>query len=441
VTGCSTVARHQERLDPDEAIQLVSEIASALEAAHTQGLVHRDVKPENILLDESGRALLTDFGIARSVSHAQQGRGETIGSTGLPVGTPEYMAPEQLRNDPVDQRADIYALGAVLYETLTGQPPHEADTPYEVATLALTAPLISPAVHSPQVWPALEHVVLRALARRPEDRFQDVASFAAALQASLGAPDGLALMRPATTPRESPPSAVGPVSNGRPDVLEEATSDQAPTLPDIPVAQRHVLARRALAGLRRPRTVLVTALTVLLVVALIGVALTGALAFANGGVRTIILPGSVVTATPQPDASATVLTLETPSAQATAFATQAPRPTATSAPLPALTITPTPLALNPLPQDTHTCSATQTITNNTTQTLGWTWEKPSLGGFHFQVNNGPQLGWPTNKTPGVAPGGRDTLVASADCKAPPVAFAILMTDTLGNQYPFVLQAQ
>jgi hypothetical protein len=186
---------------------------------------------------------------------------------------------------------------------------------------------------------------------------------------------------------------------------------------------------------------LVTAVTAVLVVSM---ALTAAFAFANGRARTIILPGSVVTAKPL-DSSATVLTVETPSAQATAFATalatQAPRPTATSAPLPALSITPTPLVLNPLPSDAHKCSATQTITNNTTQTLGWTWEKPTLGGFHFQVNNGPQLGWPTNKTPGIAPGGSDTLVASADCKAQPVAFAILMTDTLGNHYPFVLQLQ
>jgi serine/threonine protein kinase len=411
--------RHQERLDPEEAIQLVSEIASALEAAHAQGLVHRDVKPENILLDEAGRALLTDFGIARSVSHTQEGRRETIGSTGLPVGTPEYMAPEQLRNDPVDQRADIYALGAVLYEALTGQPPHEAATPYEVATLALTAPLILPAVHNPQIWPALEQVILTALARRPEDRFQDVASFAAALQASLGARDWLDSAHTSTTPRQSLASAVGSDSDGRPAMLEEVANDQAPTLPDIPVAQLPALAR-ARAALRRPRTVLMTAVTALLVVTL---ALTAAFALGNGGARTIVLPGAVVTATPPPGASATVMTLETPSAQATTQttppATAAPNPTPTSAPLPALTITPTPLALNPLPTNTHTCSATQTITNNTAQTLGWTWEKPTLGGFHFQVNNGPQL----------------------DCKTPPVAYAILMTDTLGNQYPFALQLQ
>jgi hypothetical protein len=123
-------------------------------------------------------------------------------------------------------------------------------------------------------------------------------------------------------------------------------------LPDIPVAQRQVL-DRARAALRRPRTALALEVAALLVVALVSVALSGALALANSGARTIILPGAVVTATPQSDASATVIAGATPSAQATAFATQAPNPTATSAPLPALTITPTPLALTPLPNDTH----------------------------------------------------------------------------------------
>lgn len=142
---------HEERLAPAEAIRLVSEIASALEAAHAQDLVHRDVKPENILLDESNQALLTDFGIARRLTQARHGGAQTLSATGLPVGTPEYMAPEQLRGGTVDRRADIYALGAVLYHTLTGQPPHTGETPYEVATLVLTTPVTPPGVRNPHV--------------------------------------------------------------------------------------------------------------------------------------------------------------------------------------------------------------------------------------------------------------------------------------------------
>jgi serine/threonine protein kinase len=113
------------RLAAEEAIRLVSEIASALEVAHAQELVHHDVKPENILLDQANHALLTDFGIARRLTHGRHGGAHTLSATGLPVGTPEYMAPEQLRGGVVDQRVDIYGLGAVLYELLTGQAPHD----------------------------------------------------------------------------------------------------------------------------------------------------------------------------------------------------------------------------------------------------------------------------------------------------------------------------
>jgi len=126
----------RDRLDREgtlplaEAGRIVVEIASALEAAHEMGLVHRDVKPENILLDQKGKAMLTDFGIAREAMFVRRpGVMQTLAATGLPVGTPEYMAPEQLRNGPVDQRADIYGLGAVLYELLTGVVPHDAETP------------------------------------------------------------------------------------------------------------------------------------------------------------------------------------------------------------------------------------------------------------------------------------------------------------------------
>jgi len=245
----------ESRLDPDEAIRLVSEIASALEMAHAQGLVHRDVKPENVLLDEAGKALLTDFGIARHVTFARQGGAQTLSGTGLPVGTPEYMAPEQLRNEGVDQRADVYALGAMLYELLTGQAPHEAGTPYEVAALVLTAQVTPPSVRNPQIWPALERVVLTALAFRPENRYADAASLAAALQEALAAPRDASATTGAlaAVAAAAAPSAVAALPFSRPldlDAVPDEEIDKAPTLPAITIV-RPAISARVLASLRR----------------------------------------------------------------------------------------------------------------------------------------------------------------------------------------------
>jgi len=156
------------RLRTADAVAVAIQVAAALEAAHAQGIVHRDVKPENVLLDADGHALLTDFGIARELAFLRRsGAVQTLAATGLPVGTPEYMAPEQLRNGPIDQRADVYALGAVLYELLTGSAPHEAATPYEVAALALTAPITPPGTRNGRIWPALDATVMTALAADP----------------------------------------------------------------------------------------------------------------------------------------------------------------------------------------------------------------------------------------------------------------------------------
>lgn len=170
-------------LPPAEAIRLVVQVADGLAAAHAVGLVHRDVKPENILLDAEGNALLADFGLARDLVTLQQGDTvPTIGDTGLPVGTPQYMAPEQLQGFPLDQRTDLYALGVVLYELLTGAAPHVGPTPYAVAALALTAPIPRPSARNGAIWPALDHAVLRALARSPQQRWATAADFARALQ-------------------------------------------------------------------------------------------------------------------------------------------------------------------------------------------------------------------------------------------------------------------
>src|SRR5215831_18804949 len=161
-------------LPVEEAVQIAVQILSGLSAAHAQGVVHRDVKPENILLDEYGVAKLTDFGIARRITIRRASGGPTLAGTGLPVGTPQYMAPEQLRGDDLDQRTDVYALGAVLYETVTGVAPHVADSPFEVASLALSATIVPPSQRNPQVWPELEQVMLKALAREATNRYPDM---------------------------------------------------------------------------------------------------------------------------------------------------------------------------------------------------------------------------------------------------------------------------
>jgi serine/threonine protein kinase len=175
------------RLAPVQATRLAIQVASALSAAHARGIVHRDIKPENILIDGEGDALLTDFGIARELAVLQlEGVTWTLSSIGLPVGTPEYMPPEQLRGEPADQRVDIYALGAVLYEMLTGQAPHEGGTPWAVAAQVLMNEITPPSAHAPDIWPALERLVLSALARRPDGRPADMLTFEEALRDALG---------------------------------------------------------------------------------------------------------------------------------------------------------------------------------------------------------------------------------------------------------------
>jgi len=392
---------HEERLAPEEAIRLISEIASALEAAHAQDLVHRDVKPENVLLDESDQALLTDFGIARRLTQARHGGAQTLSATGLPVGTPEYMAPEQLRGGAVDRRADIYALGAVLYHALTGQPPHTGETPYEVATLVLTTPVTPPGVRNPHVWPALDRAVLKALAQRSEDRYQTAESFATALQEAVAARDEPEPAIPLASEHDGGASS------------PETAPHEAPTLPAIPLIPPQFVKRvhGAIAGApRNPRVLLTTLVTLLVVAALGGAALASGFGLMRGA-RTIFLPGPVVTATPPPQAKAT----------------STPVP-------PALTLSPAPLVL--FQQDKHICSATQTITNQTGGAVGWSWEPPAVDGFTFQVNRGPQVPWPRNQVPGIAPGGSDTLHVRSDCMRQSIT--IHLADTLGHRYSLAL---
>jgi serine/threonine protein kinase len=174
-----------ETMDWDEACRIINQIAAALDYAHQQGIIHRDVKPANIMLTPDGRALLNDFGIARML-----GTSQALTQTGGTIGTPAYMSPEQIRGDKeqLGSASDLYSLGIVLYEMLTGRVPFAADTPLAVLYKHLHDPIPLPRTLAPALPEVAERVLLKALAKDPIDRYPDGQSLAQALQASLSTP-------------------------------------------------------------------------------------------------------------------------------------------------------------------------------------------------------------------------------------------------------------
>ncbi|HQP09372.1 MAG TPA: bifunctional serine/threonine-protein kinase/formylglycine-generating enzyme family protein [Anaerolineaceae bacterium] len=166
-----------------EAAQLLLPIAKALAYAHAHGVLHRDVKPSNILINERGEAVLTDFGIAKLLEGEE---GHTLTGTGVGVGTPEYMAPEQGLGKEVDGRADVYGLGVVLYEMVTGRKPFEADTPLAVLLKQVNNPLPRPKEYVKDLPQEVEKILFKALAKQPDDRYTDMGEFAGALQKLAG---------------------------------------------------------------------------------------------------------------------------------------------------------------------------------------------------------------------------------------------------------------
>jgi len=163
----------------EEAIHIVAEIANALDYAHQHGMVHRDIKPANIMFTQDGQIILSDFGIARIVDTTN------LTASGAMVGTPAYMAPEQGIGQAGDERADIYSLGVVLYQLATGMLPFDADTPLGVVLKHINTPLKLPSQINPEIPENIETVIIRALAKGPNNRYQTAREFADDLKKAL----------------------------------------------------------------------------------------------------------------------------------------------------------------------------------------------------------------------------------------------------------------
>jgi hypothetical protein len=319
IDGLTLKAELKERslmgqpFDPKEAAHILTAIGHAVDYAHRRGMVHRDLKPANIMFTAEGQPVLTDFGIAKIVG----AKSYTV--TGAVSGTPAYMSPEQGQGERGDERSDIYSLGVILYEMVTGRVPFDADTPFAIIMKHIKDPLPLPRQVYPQLSESIERVILKTLSKNPDDRYQTAGEMARALQQ--------ALIAPAVPIVSAEPAA-------RPVVRPQAARAAAPVV-TVPVAEKH----------RLPLVPLLVAGGLLVVLA------------AVGGYFLLTPPP------PTPAPPAQVLATPVPSATFTVVPTDTPVPTDTRTPMPTNTLPPTYTpypTYTPLPTDTPTPAPTPT---------------------------------------------------------------------------------
>ena len=230
-------------LAPPRAVALITQIAAALDAAHAAGVMHRDVKPQNILITRDDFAYLVDFGIASATTD------EKLTQLGTAVGTWKYMAPERFSNDEVTYRADIYALACVLYECLTGSPPYTSSSAGALVTAHTMNPIPQPSAQRPGIPKAFDAVITRGMAKKPGDRYASAGDLALAAHEALSDPDqdhaatilrrsqeatlpGTVMAPPPTTPSPPPSPSPAPASTPVPGSTPVPAPSAAPWRPD-----------------------------------------------------------------------------------------------------------------------------------------------------------------------------------------------------------------
>lgn len=217
------LAERRGRVDMEELLAIMEQIGSALDYAHSQGLVHRDIKPSNILIDPEGHVFLTDFGIARIVSSTQ------FTASGALIGTPAYMSPEQCRGDEISHVSDIYSLGVILYELLTGYQPYIADTPLSILQKHIMDPVPSLRGSGGKLPDSFNVIVQKTMAKAAADRYQSAAELLVDLRDAVA---GLTAPTKEAVPETHDPTTA-------PTVVMEKEAEAAPTIsqePSVPLA-------------------------------------------------------------------------------------------------------------------------------------------------------------------------------------------------------------